>query len=255
MRQASFFAEMEGRNRLMAAIVAKALAGMIAFALARAEVVADSAVSSEIPLGIEAATTYRTDYLLRGSRMAQDVLDFQLQAGYSFDDRSTLDFTAWRVQGGMPTDDRDFTENGIRALRAWQFDHVQVGVEAIWRDQREPVDGDLELGPQIQWQISPDLLWELRLTYLNEISRWYGESNLEWSRALSEKAFWSVQAGLGVAEAFASNNEWHQAGLKFSYSYALLSQVSLVPYVGYSLGLGDEVPDVFHGGIRLQLRF
>lgn len=216
----------------------------------------DAFESSAIPIGIEAATTYRSDYLIRGQRNAGEVLDFQMQAGYSFSNQSTLDLTAWRVQGTSPNSNRDYTENGVRAYKAWNVERFQLGIEGIWRDQQDQqFDEGLELGPALQWQLNPDLKCGVNLTYLNSSSRWYGQTTIDWSRVINEKAFWGVQAVVGITDAFASSNEWHQAGLICSYSYALLSQVSIVPYAGYSLGLSDSAPDLFHGGIRLQLRF
>ena len=147
-------------------------------------------VDSEIPLGIEAVTGARTDYVHRGFQLAEASLDFQLEAEVTLSNDTSLHLGF----AHLAESDGSFSETASYLELTHQF-HKRFtgGASLTYRDRDASVlRGGFDLGLSTSFIINDDWRWRNELNFDFGVEGTYLNSELEWSLVISSKSFITV---------------------------------------------------------------
>jgi len=212
-----------------------------------------NAQDAEIPLGIEAVTGIRSDYVFRGFHLASTSLDFQMEAEVALDNDTFINFGAWYLGGSD-----SFRETGVFLdFRRELTEKFTLGATVTYRDFQESIlESGIELGTFANYQINDD--WRLKsgIYYDFETTGWYGETAAEWSHPISKNSFFAVLGGLSYASDYFGRSGLNDAFLRATLTYGVSSTVSFSPYIGTSIQLDDEeADDEFYAGLLFEVIF
>ena len=148
---------------------------------------------SEIPLGIEAVTGLRSDYVHRGFQLAESALDFQLEADITLsnDNSLFLGFSHLSESNG------DFNETWSYLELNHSFNkNFTGGTSFTYRDRDKSIlQGGFDLGLFTSYSINDVWRWRNELNFDLGVDGVYLNSELEWSQIISDKSFVTIKAG------------------------------------------------------------
>tara|TARA_B110000003_G_scaffold103871_1_gene106021 strand:+ start:2428 stop:3126 length:699 start_codon:yes stop_codon:yes gene_type:complete len=211
-------------------------------------------VDSEIPLGIEAVTGLRTDYVHRGFQLAESALDFQLEAGITLSDNNSLSLGF----AHLSESDGDFNETWSYLELAHSFNkNFTGGASFTYRDRDESIlQGGFDLGLFTSYSISDVWRWRNELNFDRGVDGIYLNSELEWSQIISEKSFITIKAGLSWVSGYLERDGLNDFHTRVTYTYAISDQVSFTPFIGSSIQIEDkDYGDLLYGGLWFEVIF
>ncbi|MEN9990596.1 MAG: hypothetical protein RLZZ224_298 [Verrucomicrobiota bacterium] len=212
-----------------------------------------SAWSASLPWGIEAMAGYRTELVHRGFQIADEVYDYQLAAEYALADQWMLGFQGIHAQGSGISNFSELT--GIIELR-YDEQWFSAGWTLGYRDfQSTFIRDGWESGPFVIFHLSEN--WDLRAEYLYDqgAESFFGSGQLQWSKAFGNSSFLAAQGGVSYAEDFYGSHGFHNLDARLSYTYFLISNVSVSPFVAASVKLDDVADDVALVGMSFDVTF
>lgn len=215
---------------------------------------ASAEIQNEIPLGIEAVTGYRTEYVHRGFKLADDVFDFQLQTEIVLSDHWSVNIGGWYATA--TSNSSDFSEiAGFVDLRYDQRDY-SAGIAVGFRDFTDTLFRDaIEVGPYYSWHVNDDVAVTFALTYDSGADAWYGKTEVSWSKVMSDKSFISALAGISMVDQYYDRDGFNDIFGRVSYTYKVAQNVSLSPFIGTSLGLDEPDESRLFGGVWFEVTF
>jgi hypothetical protein len=222
------------------------------FCILPAVVVAE--VESNIPLGVEAVTGYRTEYIHRGMSLADDVIDFQLESGFALSDTWSIGLGGWHAAG--TASEANFSETSGSVELRYDEKSFSSGWALGYRSfsGSQLIDG-LETGPFCSWHATADLDVNAELRYDDGARTWYAKAELYWSKPLDKKSFVSALAGISAVGDYYDRKGLNDVFLRISYTYNVASNVSLTPFLGSSIGLDEIAEDRGYGGVWFEVSF
>ena len=120
-------------------------------------------VENEIPLGIEVVTGYRSEYIQRGFKWANSVVDVQAEAEIALTDDVIASLGAWYTTA---TGSGDFSEAAAAAGIRWEDGNLTLALNTTWRSLNDSVYEDgLDIAPSITWQFTRMLRAQFEYTY------------------------------------------------------------------------------------------
>lgn len=211
-------------------------------------------VDTEIPLGIEAVTGLRSDYVHRGFQLAESALDFQLEAEVTLSDETSihLGFAHLSESNG------DFNETtSYLELSHTLNKKLTGGTSLTYRDRNESLlASGFDLGFFTSYSINDDWRWRNELNFDLGVEGIYLNSELEWSRVISDKSFVTVSAGLSYVSDYLDRDGINDFHTKLTYTYAISDQVAFTPFIGSSNQIEDQdADDIFYGGLWFEVIF
>ena len=219
-------------------------------------------VESEIPLGIEAVTGYRSNYIYRGFELAESTLDFQIEAEIALNDDTFLNIGGWYA---TETGDGDFDEAAFFThLRFETSDKLTLGLSATYRSfshSTPPLTVEFEDGVDVgafaTWHFCRDFNTTAGAYYDTGAEAWYGHLETKWSKVLSENAFFSLKTGVSFVDDYYGRDGSNDAYGRLSLTYHISDAVSITPFVGGSVLLDSDDPgdDQAYGGVWFEVRF
>ncbi|HCC21679.1 MAG TPA: hypothetical protein DEP88_10585 [Verrucomicrobiales bacterium] len=213
-------------------------------------------------LGIEAVTSYRSDYVYRGFELAENTLDFQIEGQIAINDYTLLNLGAWYAQesGSSGYDEAAF----FTQLRYEKNDQLTLGLSATYRsfsNAKPPLsvafnDG-VDLGVFATWHFSHDLNSTVGAYYDTGADGWYSNLEVEWSRILSDNAFMTVMSGVSHVSDYYGRSGLNDIYGRISLTYHISDSVSITPYLGGSALLDSSDPgsDMAFSGVWFEVRF
>nr|MBR9811952.1 hypothetical protein [bacterium] len=216
--------------------------------------VAFAEVDSEIPLGIEAVTGLRTDYVHRGFQLAESALDFQLEAEIILPNNNSLSlgFAHLSESGG------DFNETWSYL----EFSHssnknLTSGASFTYRDRNESIlQGGFDLGLFTSYSINDVWRWRNEVNFDLGVDGVYLNTELEWSQIISNKSFVTIKAGLSWVSDYLERDGLNDFHSRITYTYTLSDRVSFTPFIGSSIQIGDkDADDILYGGLWFEVIF
>lgn len=211
-------------------------------------------VDSEIPLGIEAVTGVRTDYVHRGFQLAQSALDFQLETELSLSKETSLHFGF----AHLAESDGSFTETASYLEVSHYFnERFGIGASFTYRDRDESIlRGGFDLGLFTTYAINEDWRWRNEVNFDFGVEGTYLNSELEWSQVISDKSFISIEAGLSYVSSYLDRSGLNDFHARIAYTYAISDQISFTPFVGSSIQIEDRnADDVIYTGLWFEVIF
>lgn len=209
------------------------------------------AQSDDLLYGAEAVVGYRTESIFRGFKLANDVLDVQLQTQIALSNEWLLDVGAYYATGSDEfeeatafadlTFDRETWNAGLR-FSARYFDHALF-------------DSGLDAGPFLNLWINDDLRVGGFFTYDTGAEGTYASIETEWSKPLDEKSFVRVLAGVSRTNDYYDRSGMNDLYGRVSYSYEINRHIALTPYLGTSLPLTAEATPRLFAGVWFEVNF
>ncbi len=210
-------------------------------------------VEDDLRLGLEAVSGYRTDYVYRGFDLAGSTLDFQFEGEARLTDRVSLSLGAW-IAGAL---NDDFTElAGFADLRYDLTRQLTIGLNSSYHafDETFFEDG-FDLGPFLSYYVNED--WDFRLQASRDTGAegWYASVESGWSHRLSDDAFLGLSGGLSWIDSYYDRSGVNDFYGRASLTYNVNSQISLTPFLGWSLEIEDGDGDELFGGLWFEVSF
>lgn len=213
-----------------------------------------SAAGDGIPIGIEVVTGYHSEYIHRGFKLTDDLIDVQLEAEIALSNEWVLNLGGYY---GTGTGDEDFTEaSGFLDLR-YEAKKWTAGVAATYRDYQQSFFKDgVDINPNFTWHLTDD--WDLGagVAYDTAEDGWYGNLEATWSHPLGNSSFITAKAGTSFTSDYYGSDGWHDLYARLSYTYAFNKSVSVTPFLGTSIPMeSSPETDRLFGGVWFEVNF
>ncbi|MDG2400774.1 MAG: hypothetical protein P8M04_09385 [Akkermansiaceae bacterium] len=211
-------------------------------------------IDTEIPLGIEAVTGLRTDYVHRGFQLAESALDFQLETKITLSNDNSLSLGF----SHLSESDGDFNETSSYLELGHSFtQNLTGGASFTYRDRGESIlQGGFDLGLFTSYSINEIWRWRNELNFDLGIDGIYLNSELEWSKAISDKSFVTIKGGLSWVSDYLERDGLNDFHTRVTYTYALSDQISFTPFIGSSIQIDDQdADDILYGGLWFEVIF
>lgn len=193
--------------------------------------------ATDIPLGIEVVTGYRSEYVHRGFELAQDLIDVQAEAEIALSDEWVLNLGG---SYGTGSGRGDFSETAAYFDLRYETEQWTAGIATTWRDYQDSFFADgFDLAPRFTWHLTED--WDLGagMAYDTGDGGWYGNVEAAWSKPLGESSFLGATAGTSWTEDYYGSNGWHDAYARLTWTYAFNDHVAITPFAGTSISTGS----------------
>jgi len=205
-------------------------------------------VENDIPLGIEAVTGFRSEYVYRGFTLTEDtVLDFQVEAEIALNDHTLLNIGGWYA---TETGRGDYDESAAFVkLRFLKSDKLTFGTSATFRSFNSAVFEDgIDLGIFGTYQFCKDFGITSGVYYDTGADAWYGNVESNWSKTISDKAYVSLKTGVSYVNDYYGRDGINDLYTRLSLTYHISDAVSVTPFVGASFLVDDDstVPGVIN---------
>lgn len=210
-------------------------------------------VEGDIPLGLEAVTGVRSDYVYRGFNLAGSLLDFQLEGEVALRDDLFLNAGGWAA---TEIGD-DFAEGAaFLDLRFQAGDQFTLGGSATYHAYDHAFfENGVDVGAFFTWFAGEDVDLTIGAHRDFGADAWYAKAETSWSRRLSDDAFLAVSGGLSVVDGYYGRSGWNDVFGRASVTYNVNRSVSLTPFVGWSLEIEDGDGDEVFGGLWFEVSF
>lgn len=208
---------------------------------------------SNIKFGFEGLTSYRSEYIHRGFKLAKESLEFQLGAQVALSDTSFLDLGLWY---GTEMGDGDFSETGafIDFTKNIGDINYTIGVKA--QDYSNSIfESGVEFSFGIDWRINDN--WNLKgiILYDTGANGWYRNTKISYYKNIDDKSYFTFDLGVSAVSNYYGRDGFNDVNAKFSYTYNISDAVSVTPYLGASMGIDRDAEDHLFGGIYFAVSF
>jgi len=210
--------------------------------------------AEEIPLGIEVVTGYRSEYIQRGFKWANSVVDVQAEAEIALTDDIIASLGAWYTTA---TGSGDFSEAAAAGGIRWEDENLTLALDMTWRSLNNSVYEDgLDIAPSIAWQFSEDFGIAGGLAWDTGADGLYAFAETRWSHPLGLTSFLSADAGLSCVSDYYDRSGLNDLYARISYTKVLNRSVSITPFAGTSIPLqSDGETNRLFGGIWFEVNF
>lgn len=215
---------------------------------------ATAEVEREIPWGVEVVTGYRSEYIQRGFKLANDLFDVQGEAEVTLTDDVIANFGGWF---GTATGSEDFEEIAAFAGIRWESGAFTFGLETGWTSVDHPVFEDgLDVSPSIAWQCTDDLSLTTGAAWNTGADGLYGFAETTWSKPLDTKSFVALSGGFSAVADYYGRDGLNDLYARASYTRAINRSVALTPFVDLSIPLqSDGESNRVVGGLWFEVNF
>lgn len=231
------------------------LSGAFAGALLDATGDLESPDRSDIPFGVEAVAGYRSEYVYRGFRLADQMIDFQLEAEIALSNEWFLRVGGWF---GTETGSGDFEEGaGFLDLR-YEAGQWALSLNTSYHAFSHSVFQDgVDVGLEFTWFPHEDFHISLGGYYDDGPGAWYGKLEGGWSQATGDDSFISFLAGTSWLDDYYGRDGWNDVYGRLSWTLAVSDSVSFTPFVGTSLSVDSGGPgsNYLWGGLWFEVNF
>jgi len=212
----------------------------------------DGASDREIKLGIEAVTGYRSEYVFRGIKLADNALDFQLQAEIALSNHWILNLGGWYAASGDK-----FTETAEFAELRYETKEFATGITVTGRQPKHsPLASGADTAPFFTWHATRDINLTVGAAYDTGAKGWYEYLEAEWTRPVNDSSYFSIQTGASMVQSYYNRSGGNDVYARLEYTYNISRSVSFTPFVGTSVSLSSQSgSDHFFGGAWFEVNF
>jgi len=214
----------------------------------------DTSDLADIPLGIEAVTGYRSEYIHRGFKLANDLFDFQLEVEIALTNQLMLNSGAWFATG-VGSGDLEETA-GFIGIRQ-ECEQLTYGIELTWRSLRHSdFKSGLDIAPYASWHFSDDFGLTAGVAWDTGASGLYSFLEGVWSKPVGDSAFIKATGGVSAVSSYYDRSGLNDLYGRLSYTYAINRSVALTPFLETSVPIrshGETVRAV--AGIWFEVNF
>lgn len=212
---------------------------------------------TQLPLGLEAVTGYRTNYLQKGIDLAQDSFDFQLQGEISLSDSLFLGFGGWYL---TETAKGDYAETGAHLSLTKDYNNWQFTGYIDYRNrENSEIDSGLIISAESRLflyeanQSSHSLNFEIG--YDTSAEGTFYELEYKFYYALSSNSYLNINSGVSAVDNYHSLNGLNTWQSRMSYTHNLSKQVSISPFIESVISLNEAIEDTTLAGLWFEISF
>lgn len=215
---------------------------------------APAEVEREIPWGVEVVTGYRSEYIQRGFKLANDLFDVQGEAEIALADDVFASFGGWY---GTGTGSADFEELGAFGGIRWETGKFILGLDTGWTSIDHSVFKDgLDVSPSLTWLFTKDLEFTAGAAWNTGADGLYGFAETVWSKPLGTSSFVSLTGGISAVADYYGRDGWNDVHARASFTQSINQRVAVTPYVGVSIPLqSDGETNRLFGGVWFEVNF
>ena len=218
-----------------------------------ADDVIDKFADSEIKYGLEGLTTWRSEYMYRGFKLADKSMEFQLAGQVALSDTETIDFGLYF---DTATGDGDFTETGAFIDFSKNIGDLTYTANLTLRDYaNSSFKSGADIGGSINWIHNDTIDFTAHLSYDTGASGAYAEFKATAYKELSQSSYLLLNGGIGATASYYDRSGLHHLFAKLEYTYNISDNVSISPFIGANLGIHKDAQDSIHAGIYFAVSF
>ncbi len=210
-------------------------------------------LEDDLPLGIEAVTGLRSDYVYRGFNLADVVMDFQLETEVVLDDTLALGAGGWFATGVSD----NFTEGGAFLNLSYSLHKdITVGGSASYHAyDHNFLENGFDLGAFLTWYTDRD--WNIEAGVYRDFATngWYAHLGSDWSVRLSDKTYLGISAGISAVEDYYGRSGLNDFHGQASLTYNINTMLSVTPFAGWSCELNNGDGSEIYGGLWFEVSF
>jgi len=209
--------------------------------------------SAELKYGIEALTTWRSEYVYRGFELAENSMEFQLAGQVALNNTDTIDLGFFYGSAGS---EGDFSEASAFIDFSRNIGDLTYTAKLTLREYTHSTfESGADLGGSVRWAVNENIDLTGLITYDTGAEGFYFEGKFGYYRQVSDDSYLTFDAGLGAVADYYGRNGVHQAFSKIAYTYNINDAVSISPYVQMSLGIHDQAEDHVVAGAYFAVSF
>lgn len=203
--------------------------------------------------GIEALTSWRSEYVYRGFSLASSSMEFQLAAQIALSDDYSLDTG---VYYGTEAGRGDFSElTGFVNLSRSVGDFTYIAKLAYHEYGQSVFESGMDIGLSMNYQINDAFDVSGSMSYDTGAKGFYFESKLSYYEEVDSDSYLVWDAGVSAVADYYERDGVHHAFSKLSYTYNINDSVSVSPYVSAVLGIHEEAKKYLLGGVYFAVSF
>lgn len=213
-------------------------------------------IEDEIPLGIEAVTGIRSTYAYRGAKLADTLVDFQLEAEIVSGKGLVMNAGGWfSSESGGP----GFSEfAAFLDVRLDINDLLTIGASTTYHDFDKAILRDgIDTGIFATFYATEDIDFTFGAYHDFGNDAWYVNSEASWSPRLGDDAYFGLMGGISWVDGFIGRSGMNDFYGRASLTYNINNAVSLTPFVGWSMLMDSSDPgdDEIFGGLWFEVIF
>ena len=210
-------------------------------------------LEDDIPLGIEAVTGIRSDYVYRGFNLADVVMDFQLETSIVLDDTLALSAGGW-----FSSEVSDNFTEGVAFLDLSYSLHNDItagGSASYHAYDHNFFENGFDLGAFLTWHAGRD--WNMEAGVYRDFATngWYAHLGSDWSFRLSDKAYLGINTGVSAVEDYYGQSGLNDFHGQASLTYNINTMLSITTFTGWSCELDNGDGSEIYGGLWFEVSF
>jgi hypothetical protein len=218
-----------------------------------AESAIDKLSDEEIKFGLEGLTTWRSEYMYRGFKLADKSMEFQLSGQVSLSDTETIDIGLYF---DTATGDGDFTETGAFFDFSKNIGDLTYTAKLTLRDySNSQFKSGADIGGSVNWKLNDTIDFTALITYDTGAEGAYGEMKASAYKKVSDSSYLLFKTGVGATAQYYDRSGFHHLFTKLEYTYNISQNVSVSPFVGSSIGIHEDAVNSLYGGVYFAVSF
>lgn len=207
----------------------------------------------EIKFGLEGLTTWRSEYMYRGFKLAGRSIEFQIAGQVSLSDSETIDLG---IYFDTATGDGDFTEAAAYFDFSKNIGDLTYTAKINLRDySNSRFKSGADIGGSVNWEMNDTIDFTGLLTYDTGTKGAYGEIRVSAYKQISNSSYLMFKSGIGATADYYDRSGLHQLFARLEYTYNISDNVSVSPFIGTSIGIHEDAVDSLYGGLHFAVSF
>ena len=208
---------------------------------------------AELKYGVEALTTWRSEYVYRGFELADNSMEFQLAGQVALSNTDTLDVGFYY---GTASSDGDFSEAGAFIDFSRNIGDLTYSSRLLLRDYTNSYfKSGVDIGATVSWAMNDRVDLSSTLSYDTGAEGFYLEGVFSYYKELNEDAYFTVDTGLSAVANYYSRDGLNHGFAKMEFTYNINDAVSVSPYIKASLGIDDLAENHLMAGAYFAVSF
>lgn len=208
---------------------------------------------AEIKFGLEGLTTWRSEYMYRGFKLAGKSMEFQVAGQLSLSKTETLDIGLYF---DTATGDGDFTEAGMFIDFSKNIGDLTYTGKLTLRDYtNSQFRSGADIGGSVNWKMNEQFDFTAQLTYDTGAKGAYGEIKATAYKGITDSSYFLFNTGVGATAGYYDRSGLHHLFAKAEYTYNISDNVSVSPFLGASIAIHDKAENSLYAGIYFAVSF
>jgi hypothetical protein len=212
-----------------------------------------AAQDEEIKFGLEGLTTWRSEYIYRGFKLAEKTMEFQIAGQLALSDSKTIDAGLYY---DTATGAGDFSEVGTYLDFSKNIGDLTYSAKLTLRDySNSSFKSGADIGGAVNWKINNTFDLTSTLAYDTGAEGAYAEIKASAYKELSTSSFLIFKTGIGATADYYDRSGLHHLFAQLEYTYNISENVSISPFLGTSIGIHDEAVNSLFIGLYFAVNF